>query len=182
MTVTNKSNNRAPRLGCEQLEARENPAGGNVTAFVSGGQLFVIGDALDNAVTVRQDEFGNVIIAGVFGTTVNGQQVVNLGAFVPSDVFMSGGFGNDQLDVAGLVVANELRVSGGSGNDLVQLRGTNSAFLTVATHDGNDLIIGQDVVARVGAQFNGGSGSDTAMLRNFFAGQFFTHVNIEQFV
>jgi hypothetical protein len=180
MTATGGSH-RA-RLGCERLEARENPAGGNVTVFVSGGSLFVIGDSADNAVTVRQDSFGNVLVAGVFGTTVNGQQVVNVGAFVPTDAVVNGGFGNDQLDVAGLVTVRGLTVDGGSGDDLVQLRGTNSAFLTVNTHDGNDLLIATDTIARIGAQFNMGAGFDRAMLRNFFAGSFFTHTGIDQFV
>jgi hypothetical protein len=180
--MSDNRNTPRARLGCEQLEVRENPAGGNVSVFVSGGQLFVLGDAADNAVTVRQDEFGNVLVAGVYGTTVNGQQVVNLGSFVPLDAVVNGGLGNDQLDVAGLVTARELRVVGGAGDDLVQLRGTNSAFLTVNLQDGNDTVIATDTVARVGAQFAGGNGFDTAMLRNFYAESFFDHSGIEQFV
>ena len=170
------------RLNCEQLETRDNP-NGNVTVALSGGSLFVIGDAGHNAVTTRQDASGNIIIAGVFGTTVNGQQVIVLPPIVPFNAVFDGGFGFDQIDISGLQVSNTLRVAGGEGNDLVTLRdGVNAALLNVTLDNGNDTLIANNVVASVGAQFSGGFGFDTAQLRNFFAGNFFFHNTIERFV
>ena len=185
MSATERNSDCRPRasLNCEQLEPRCTPAGGNVNVFISNGTLFVVGDAADNAVTTRQDQFGNIIIAGVFGTTVNGQQVIMLPPFIPTNAVFAGGFGNDQIDVSGLQVANSLLVSGGPGNDLVTLRdGVMANFITVATHDGNDVLIANNVAARVGMQIDGGPGFDTAMLRNIFAGSFFFHNNFERFV
>jgi len=170
-----------PRLNCEQLEARENPAG-NVNVFISGGQLFVIGDAFDNAVSTQQDAFGNIVVIGVNGTTVNGMSAISLGSFIPMDAIFVGGAGNDQIDVAGLFVTRQITVSGGPGNDLVQLRGVNANFITVGMHDGNDTLIGLTVRARTGMQIDGGTGFDIALLRNIFAGSFFFHSNFEQFV
>jgi hypothetical protein len=181
MMVTTSRNATRPRLNCEQLESRENPAG-NVSVFISGAQLIVAGDAFDNAVSTQQDQFGNVVIIGVNGTTVNGQSAIFLGPFIPFDAIFDGGAGNDQIDVAGLFVSRQLTVSGGSGNDLVQLRGVNSNFITVATHDGNDTLIGTNVVARTGMQIDGGTGFDIGLLRNISAGSFFFHSNFEQFV
>jgi hypothetical protein len=80
-------------------------------------------------------------------------------------------------------VSNNLRVAGGVGNDLITLRdGVSAAFMNVTLDDGNDTLIATNVVARVGAQFSGGFGFDTAMLRNFVAGSFFFHNTIERFV
>jgi hypothetical protein len=170
------------RLNCEQLEARENPSG-NVSVFLSGGSLFVIGDGNHNAATTRQDSSGNIVIAGVSGTTINGQSVIVLPPIVPFNAVFDGGFGFDQIDISGLQVANNLRVAGGPGNDLVTIRdGTSSAFMNVTLDDGNDTLIGHNIVARVGAQFSGGFGFDRAQLRNFVAGNFFFHNTIEQFV
>jgi len=169
-------------LNCEQLETRDNP-NGNVTVAISGGSLFVAGDGGNNAVTTRQDASGNIIIAGVFGTTVNFRSVIVLPPFVPFNAVFDGGFGFDQIDISGLQVGNSLRVAGGVGNDLITLRdGTRAAFMNVTLDDGNDTLIATNVVATLGAQFSGGFGFDTAMLRNFFAGSFFFHNTIERFV
>jgi len=114
---------------------------------------------------------------------VNGRQSIVLPPFIPTNAVFIGGLGNDQIDISGLRVLNSLQVSGGQGNDLITLRdGTTANFIDVATHDGNDTLIVNNVVARIGAQFNGGPGFDTAMLRNFFAGRFFFHSGIERFV
>jgi len=170
------------RLGCEQLEPRCTP-NGNVSVFVSGGQLFVIGDNNSNAVTTRQDTSGNIVIAGVFGTRVNGQESITLPAFVPINAFFVGGAGNDQIDISGLQVANSLQVAGGAGNDLITLRdGINANTIAVAAGFGNDTLIATNVLARTGAQFDGGPGFDTMMLRNFFAGAFFFHNNFDRAV
>jgi hypothetical protein len=170
------------RLNCEQLETRDNPSG-NVSVAFSAGTLFVIGDGNHNAVTTRQDAFGNIIIAGVFGTSVNGQSVIVLPPTVPFNAVFDGGNGFDQIDISGLTVTNSLRVAGGVGNDLITLRdGVNAAFMNVTLDAGNDTLIANGVVARIGAQFSGGFGFDRAQLRNFFAGSFFFHNTIEQFV
>src|SRR5262245_326809 len=160
------------RLDCERLEARENPAG-NVTAFLNGaGQLVEIGDAADNQVSTQIDDSGNLVIYGVDGTTVNGQPLVRFGPFVPTDVIIDGGAGNDQLDVGGIFVNNSIRIEGGVGNDLVQIRGTSADSIFVNMNVGNDLLVTRNSVARSTASLHGAAGFDTWNLDNFFVGAF----------
>ena len=93
---------RPTRLACEQLEHRDTPAG-NVTAFFNNvGELVVWGDALDNAVSIQQNEFADTIIYGVGGTTVNGQAAIYVGRGALNGVRVEGGFGNDLLEVLGV--------------------------------------------------------------------------------
>jgi hypothetical protein len=169
------------QLHCEQLESRENPAG-NVLAFVSNGSLFVAGDVFDNQVSTQIDSSGNLVVIGVNGTTVNGQALVRFGPFIPINVVIDGGAGNDQLDVGGIFVGNRLSISGGAGNDLVIVRGTSAEFMTVATHVGNDLLITNNSIARTGADFHGGLGFDVWSFNGFFAGAFALHDGFERIV
>lgn len=167
------------RFNCERLECRENPAG-NVTALVSGGSLFVAGDALDNQVSAQIDSDGNLVVIGVNGTTVNGQPLVRFGPMVPMNAVFDGGAGNDQIDVAGILVGNSLQISGGLGNDLAIVRGVSTNFISIATHSGNDLIITNNSVARTGATLDGGVGFDTWSFSNFFARSFAVHNGFER--
>ena len=60
MTATRSTNGPRARLGCELLESRTNPAG-NVSVFVTAsGQLYVVGDVFDNAVSTQMDAAGNI--------------------------------------------------------------------------------------------------------------------------
>jgi hypothetical protein len=182
MSVIAKAHAPRARLNCEQLEARENPAG-NVTAFFNAaGQLFVIGDGFDNQVSTQIDSAGNLVVIGVNGTTVNGQPLVRFGPFVPTDVIIDGGFGNDQLDVGGIFINNSLQIGGGAGNDLVIVRGTNMARLFVDTNVGNDLLITNNSAIRVVARLHGGPGFDTWDFNNIFVGGFLFHDGFERIV
>src|SRR5262245_42531676 len=95
------------KLGCEPLEPRENPAG-NVTAFLLGGSLTVVGDALDNAVSIQQSPVGDIVVVGLNGTTVNGRSSVLVGRGLLNTLNMNGG--NDAVEVVGPFVLGGMNV------------------------------------------------------------------------
>lgn len=175
--------NNHPRamLGVEALEARDTPAG-NVTVQLAGGQLFVIGDAADNAVSTQQDVFGNIVIFGVNGTTVNGQSSVFVGQGVLRDAIFQGGGGNDQIDVAGLLVIGGVSVVTGDGVDLITIRDVTADYVSAYSLGGNDSLITTNVVARVGADFAGGNGFDIWDFNGVSAGFYLTHREWERIV
>ncbi len=105
----------------------------SVDAF-DGGTTTIVGDALDNVLSVTQAHYGNVSLYG--------------------------GDGNDTLsgtDYAGQTVTASL--SGGAGNDLLTANGNNAGSgydrSTLSGGDGNDTLVG------AGADFSGGAGTDT---------------------
>jgi hypothetical protein len=183
------------RLGCEALEARDNPAG-NVTAFLSGGQLIVIGDALDNAFSIQQNALRDIIIYGVNGTAINGLPAVYVGRGTLSGLFINSGLGNDLVEVLGVQTPGNVTVWTDFGNDGVHLNGiaANTIGVTTGPGDdivnefnlftniigtnlgpGNDAVLASNVNVSVYASFVGGDGSDVFYNRGingpvFYAG------------
>lgn len=171
MTTTN-------HLACERLEDRDTPAG-NVSAYISGAQLFVIGDANDNLVSVQQDAAGNVSVIGQEGTTVNGQASVYLGQGLLSDAIVQGGGGNDQLDVVGIYATNSISVTTGDGNDLIQLREVTANYVSAYAQGGSDRVVSSNLIAQVGATLSGGAGTDVWQNYYLYAGQYFNYEGFE---
>jgi hypothetical protein len=158
----------ATRLGCESLEQRENPVG-NVTAMLSGGTLTVVGDAFDNAVSIRQSPLGDITIVGLNGTTVNGRSAVFVGRGLLNGLNVNMGGGNDAVEVVGLWVWGAITVEGGAGNDTIRLAAVTGGSIAVDGGPGNDTVIAQGVVSRTTAVFNGGLGFDTFVNRGVTA-------------
>jgi hypothetical protein len=169
------------RLRCERLEARDTPAG-NVTAVLSGSQLYVTGDGFDNAVSTQQDAAGNIVVVGVNGTTVNGQPWVYVGQGILSDVVIRGGGGNDQIDVAGLYVTGGLTIETGNGNDQVSIRDVTAPYVVAYTRGGSDALLTTNVYASVAIDFQGGDGYDYWQNRNTQVGQWGSVIQFEAFV
>jgi hypothetical protein len=158
----------APRMNCEQLEARDNPAG-NVTAFVSGGSVFLIGDFLDNQVHLQRDASGNLFAIGFPGTTVNGQSSVFLGNGIPNDVHIDMGAGNDHAGVDGLVAFGHLVILDGEGHDGASVTNTSvGRSIQIYGQGGFD----NTFVSNVSARFiwlDSGVGIDAIHVDNAFA-------------
>ena len=134
-------------LRVESLEARTTPnvgpvgAGtGNVQAYLSGGNLYIIGDAGNNSLALWNVTPNAIRIQGN-GTTINGSstaQVFALGA--GKSVFINLRDGNDTIvlgdnlvdsDSQSLAILGNLRIDLGDGNNIVGLenlfvRGTTS--------------------------------------------------------
>lgn len=179
MTANERPNGLRPtRLGCEQLEHRDNPAGNMVAFFNSVGELNVFGDGLDNAVSVQQNGFGDLFIFGVNGTTINGLSAIFLGRGVLNGLHVEGGFGNDLLEVLGVRTPGVIVVGGGEGNDGIHVNGVVANAVGIGGWTGNDVVTTANVFVGSFAWIDGGAGFDVIANRGIFGPQFF--FNFEQ--
>jgi hypothetical protein len=173
--------NRA-RLGCESLEARDNPAG-NVTATLSDGWLIVNGDSNDNLISVQQNQAGDIIVYGYNGTLVNGLSAVYIGTFRLNGLLINMGDGNDYADAAGVLVNVNLGINGGNGNDTLALYsagGNNDVWLDC--RDGNDVASVNNAFAGRDLYLSGGFGFDTLDYNGATVGNSVVHWGFEQLV
>lgn len=169
------------KLRCEQLEDRDTPAG-NITAVLSGSQLYLTGDAFDNAVSTQQDASGNIVVFGVNGTTINGQSSLFIGNGILRDLIIRTGDGNDLIDVAGLFVTNGITVESGNGNDQTQFRNVTAQYIASYSGSGSDALMTSNVQVGVGFDFKGGDGTDYWQNRGITAGQWASVMEFEGFV
>jgi hypothetical protein len=150
---------RPTRLGCEQLEYRDNPAG-NMTAVFSNGELLIFGDALDNAVSVQQNAFADTIIYGVNGTTINGQSAIYVGRGALGGLRIDSAAGNDLIEVLGVQTPGVIGIWGGEGNDGIHVNGVVAWQVGAGGWTGNDVITMTSVYAWGWIWVGGGPGSD----------------------
>ncbi|HJZ58925.1 MAG TPA: hypothetical protein VKE74_28535 [Gemmataceae bacterium] len=148
------------RLGCEQLEARDNPAG-NVIAVFSGFDFFVIGDANPNDFVVTMDGASRITVTGRNGTTVNGQASVTFQPFIPNNVSIRGMEGNDTIQVAGLFATNIIAITAGDENDAIFVSNSQAPVIGIDAQGGNDTVGLFGVAAPYALIVFGGTGFDT---------------------
>lgn len=144
------------RLGLEALEGRQlmaaNPFG-DVTAYVSGGDLVLTGDSLQNDLQIVQTMQNGAPIAGSYyvaprnGTTLNGQAAGHYFEGVTHDMRINLGGGNDRLILGNgssddnFIVPNDLSIDMGGGADVVTVdRISVRDDATILTGDGNDSV------------------------------------------
>jgi hypothetical protein len=170
------------RLACDQLEARENPAG-NVVASLSGGTLRVAGDAADNQISIQQNAAGDIIIYGYDGTAVNGLPSVYVGRGVLDRLEVDMADGADYADTSGVLVNIDLTLYGGNGHDTLAVYNS-SAGNSIAVGGGpdNDYIAITNAVAGNSVFMAGGSGIDTLDYNGASAGWGQFHWEFETFV
>jgi hypothetical protein len=170
------------KLACEQLESRSNPAAGNVSVFVSGGELFVIADSHHDAVSTQVTSTGHLVVIGVNGTTVNTRSTLDLGFFRPTSAEFIAGAGGDQIDIAGLNLPGNLTVIGGAGNDLITVRGVSANNISLFGEGGNDTFITTSVFVRNNLLVNGGAGFDIWEHNGVFVGHAVNFISVERVV
>ena len=162
------------RLTLEQLESRRVLAG-NVEAIVfPDGILRVTGDALANAIDIRELEGANGLfktfrVAGRPGTTINGGPGPFV-AFVPMDsliVSLKGGNDIVTLDEASSAVeaiVGQFNILTGSGNDRVELHSVRTKGLArIDFGAGNDTLTADNIAAN-SLNVLGGAGNNTFTL------------------
>jgi hypothetical protein len=161
-----------------RLEDRSVPAG-NVTASVSGGVLFVVGDDLPNQVSVAGTGSWGAIVRPLGDTTLNGGtdplQFRDLKRGYDVKVFG----GDDLVIVNGVTARRGLRVELGDGDDDLFLENTTSRRETdIFGGDGEDTftITGSDLRRRVAIDQGGGDDRLTTAgtkygKNTFFSGQ-----------
>lgn len=170
------------RLQAEALEDRTTPAG-NVTAFVSGGILFVQGDSASNQVWLSSLSEDTVAVTALGDTRVNGTWLpltfsgVTLGWVITTGqgndqvyisrtrgnigVFLNTGTGNDQITLNRAQHAGPTVIRSGAGDDLISLgMGQYAGSLLIDAGGGNDRVFVSGVDFRNETQFDGGPGFD----------------------
>ncbi|MEJ5275468.1 MAG: Ig-like domain-containing protein [Thermogemmata sp.] len=170
------------RLQAEALEDRTTPAG-NVTAFVSGGILFVQGDSASNQVWLSSLSEDTVAVTALGDTRVNGTWLpltfsgVTLGWVITMGqgndqvyisrtrgnigVFLNTGAGNDHITLNRAQHAGPTVIRSGAGDDLISLgMGQYAGSVLVNAGGGNDRVFVSGVNFRNETQFDGGPGFD----------------------
>lgn len=148
-------------------------AANNVEANREGSLITVRGDSAGNDIIVFQDYRGGVVVRGLNGTTVNGQNLVRFNNIDLNqlDIRMFGGA--DTVRLSNLEIGNDLFVNLGPGSDKL-LSTTKPCFIganiAIEGDSGNEIIslvgwtIGQDLA------INGQTGTMNAVLQNLTVG------------
>jgi VCBS repeat-containing protein len=164
-------------LGLERLESRVVLDGG-VRAFVSGGNLRIVGDVQANEIQIEQSSMRSFRVSSRDGTTrINGQTDSQTFFGVRGDVDISLGRGNDVVEITGtaadaVTVSDRLIINTGSGRDQVLLTEVHAIGLHINTGNQDDIInVGSDG-AEGGLEITKeaviltGSGQDDASISN----------------
>jgi hypothetical protein len=166
----------------EQLEGRDVPAG-NITTFVQGGVLFLVGDDLANGVWVAATGGQSAIVRPLEGTTINGSTSAQSFSGIKRgyDIRLNGGA--DVASVVGIDAKQGLRIEMGDDRDDLYLEriksrrnatvllGADNDILTITQSEFRrrtaiDLGDGNDRLSVSGSKFGkntfivGGAGSD----------------------
>ncbi len=155
------------RLVLEPLERRM-LLSGNVTVFVSGADLIVLGDADDNSVSITQDslEFADQFqVTGLDGTTINNGVDPHLFQGVFGDVQFAMGDGSDSVQVDDVAVGGDLLFDGGDGDNTLTVDPSSVAGdLVVTNGQGNDATTLQDVIVGGSVLISNGDGGSLVTL------------------
>lgn len=145
-----------------------------VTAFESGGDLYINGDGASDMIQVYHLGNDRIRIEGISGsgTTVNGQSRAQFN--VNDDIFIDLGNGNNWLDIRNLnggIDADYVRIRSGTGNDRLWMTGlSTTGDLRIESRGGNDDI--QVINSFVGngrfddLHINAGDGEDSIRVHN----------------
>ncbi|GAB4149365.1 MAG: hypothetical protein Tsb009_23620 [Planctomycetaceae bacterium] len=120
---------------------------GDVRVILSGGDVTLMGDDGDNAISLeRRNQW--IIARGLDGTTLNGMNefLISGRPFLRDDLIVNLGEGNNALIVnPGVGIGDDVLVETGTGNDLISF---------------SNVTIGDDLIIRTGA------GDDTILIRD----------------
>jgi hypothetical protein len=140
-------------LRFEQLEGRDLLAG-NVIAALSGGNLRIKGDALDNEIRIGITD-GDLVVEGINGTTVNDLGVPFIAVAgsdtVPRSLVVTLNSGDDCLLIEDVKVTGRTTVNGNHGDDKIEVRG-DSAFtrnLTIIGGHADDTVFIHDITSPI---------------------------------
>ncbi len=147
---------------------------GNVTAVVSGSNLIVTGDSGDNGISISSHASGDVVVAGVGGTTINSAAEIiafsGVGGMLPGGLTVNSSAGRDLISIADLTVTGNALLLGGDDVDAIDVINTNSNGTLVAFEDGGDgfIDISGGTVTGIGQIFAGeGNNGVTVANANF---------------
>lgn len=160
-------------LGFDCLEDRIALAG-NVIAALSGQDLTLFGDHLGNEVRITQNSVGDVRVAGLNGTTINGMAAVTFRnpQLIKTEMFM--GDGNDRVVLSGapgVQVSNDVNIELGAGNDILRATsGMVGGNFTAKGDLGVDSFNLSGFHIGIDGQFDAGTGGGTIALASLAIG------------
>ena len=142
---------------------------GNVIATLAGSNLLITPDGNDNGISISSNAAGDVVVAGVGGTTING--VAEFVAFTgvagvtPGSVSVFKSAGRDFVSVADLTVTGKLTVFGGDEVSAIDMINTNVNGNTILKEKAGDGFIDVNGGTFTGvAQIFGGAGNNTIVV------------------
>lgn len=135
----------------------------NITARISGGNLYIYGDKHDNIVTISSSGPGVITLDPSHGESkINGKSGnANLSGW-KGGIYIYGYDGNDDFTITiDSKINGAVHVDLGQGSDNLYLGGTDiKHHLMVIGADGNDIVFANEVNVEGAATFNLGSGDD----------------------
>jgi hypothetical protein len=158
------------RPGVEGLENRTVPAG-NVTASVTDGVLYVVGDNAANQFAVTGIGVAGATLTPLDATTtINGQAGSQTLGGISRGYNINGGGGDNVINLNRLVAEHTIIVNTGAGNDIVRIFGVLShkgAILNVG--EGNDQVsVEQSLIAKLLSVTTGGGDDTLSLTRDAF--------------
>ena len=145
---------------------------GNVVASVRGNNLVITPDSDDNGISISSTATGDVVVAGLGGTTVNGVAefvaFTSVGGVLPGHLRIGRNLSGHKLfSLANLVVSGNVIVYGGNEIDAIDLETVNVNGVTVLQeHEGNGFINIDGGTFTGHVSVIGGDGDNTIDLRN----------------
>jgi hypothetical protein len=152
---------------------------GDVTVSVLNGNLLVMGDSVDNDITIEQGTTADSFVVTGIGTTggnttINGG--TNIGTFtgVTHNITVRMNGGDDTVSVlADLAAPGSLSISMGSGDNTVAIGAgtTINNNLAITTAGGDDTVTVTDTTVNGSANIQTGGGDDSVTLTGLTVGE-----------
>ncbi len=145
---------------------------GDVSAFIEGDVLLVIGDTSSNQVQIARASDGQITIEGT-DTTINGSSAPFSVAGNFRRMTMSLGDGDDQADLNSLAISRSLSFFGGSGNDQLTMTTVQARYIHIQGNDGDDVVEFNGVTDRKSTYVYLGDGDDIFSVTSLATGKNF---------
>lgn len=138
---------------------------GDVLAAVVRGNLMIQGDAAANEIAITDLGGGNIQVAGLNGTTVNGQSAAQSLAGVRFGVKAELNAGDDKVSFDGNAThpLAQVKIETGLGNDTISVDHAFAGLLKIESGGGDDVVKLLDVTS-VLAAIETGAGDDQVRL------------------
>ena len=126
-TLVERSNGRIVVDNRHGVASAFGRTAGDVSAFVSGDHLVIVGSSADDSIVLTSTESGDVVVSGRLGTTINGGESFTafsgVAGVLPGNLTINGLDGIDLISVGDVVITGQLNVVTGSDEDAVLVSG-----------------------------------------------------------
>ncbi len=167
----NSRRRRPDSLSFERVEPRMMLAG-DVSVFVTSGQLLVIGDGQANQIQVIGTADGRARVIGLEGTTINGGPANFRSAPGLNSLLMQLNGGDDSARLQGLVVPGRLELQGNNGNDSLEVLNSFVGMFSAMGGNGDDILQPDNVFVADTALISMGAGNDIISVNALAAGRY----------